>query len=363
MPNTIQIKRSSTASATPTAGQLSAGELAINTADSRLFAKNSAGTVVNLPVTSISGQTITPSKVTATSGAGLGTSADPATFSANARLVVYGDTFLGSAAAGAHVGVVAANTWDNAVDSAYIEALNCPPTAYTPLILTAGYFPQLALDTGGNIGVNTANPQATFQVITRDYYWDSANSVYTPTTSTLLGAGQTEILQVIAGGATYDAENDVYVPSEYVNLARFHVNDPTARGSFSLSNSGTGAWENNVLQFFVHGSTYSHGYYGSNTSDAGCAMIVTQGADISKLQIGNYNSAPIEFFTNNTRRMHIASAGNVGIGTASPAYKLDVNGNVNITGNLTVTGTMPSSGVLTDAQKAAINIFLYQNFR
>jgi hypothetical protein len=67
MANTILIKKSSTAAATPTVGQLSAGELAINTADGRLFAKNAAGTaVVNLPVTSISGQAITPSSVGAT---------------------------------------------------------------------------------------------------------------------------------------------------------------------------------------------------------------------------------------------------------------------------------------------------------
>ena len=63
MANTILLKRNSTANAAPTAGQLAAGELAINTADGKLFAKNAANAVVNLPVTSISGQTITPGKV------------------------------------------------------------------------------------------------------------------------------------------------------------------------------------------------------------------------------------------------------------------------------------------------------------
>jgi hypothetical protein len=63
MANTILLKKNSTANAAPTASQLSPGELAINTADGRLFAKNAAGTVVNLPVTSISGQTITPGTV------------------------------------------------------------------------------------------------------------------------------------------------------------------------------------------------------------------------------------------------------------------------------------------------------------
>jgi len=43
--NTIQIKRSSTASDTPSASDLSVGELAVNTADAKLFTKHSDGTV------------------------------------------------------------------------------------------------------------------------------------------------------------------------------------------------------------------------------------------------------------------------------------------------------------------------------
>ena len=48
MANTIQIKRSSTAAAIPTAGQLAVGELAVNLADKKLYSKNAAGTVVEL---------------------------------------------------------------------------------------------------------------------------------------------------------------------------------------------------------------------------------------------------------------------------------------------------------------------------
>ena len=48
MANTILLKRSSTASSAPTAGQLSAGELAINTLDEKIFFKNSSGTVKSL---------------------------------------------------------------------------------------------------------------------------------------------------------------------------------------------------------------------------------------------------------------------------------------------------------------------------
>ena len=48
MSNTIQIKRSSTASDTPSASDLAVGELAVNTADAKLFTKHTDGSVVEL---------------------------------------------------------------------------------------------------------------------------------------------------------------------------------------------------------------------------------------------------------------------------------------------------------------------------
>ena len=48
MANTIQHKRSSTASTIPTSGQLTAGELAINTTDGKLFLKKNDNTIVQV---------------------------------------------------------------------------------------------------------------------------------------------------------------------------------------------------------------------------------------------------------------------------------------------------------------------------
>ena len=48
MANTIKIKRSSTASETPSASDLAVGELAVNTADAKLFTKHTNGLVVEL---------------------------------------------------------------------------------------------------------------------------------------------------------------------------------------------------------------------------------------------------------------------------------------------------------------------------
>jgi hypothetical protein len=48
MSNTIQIKRSSTASSVPTAGQLAQGELAVNLVDKKLYTKDNTNAVVEL---------------------------------------------------------------------------------------------------------------------------------------------------------------------------------------------------------------------------------------------------------------------------------------------------------------------------
>ena len=48
----------------------------------------------------------------------------------------------------------------------------------------------------------------------------------------------------------------------------------------------------------------------------------------------NELNAPLRFFTNNTERVHITGAGDVGIGTASPGAKLEVNGASILNGNI-----------------------------
>jgi len=58
------------------------------------------------------------------------------------------------------------------------------------------------------------------------------------------------------------------------------------------------------------------------------------------------NSFDIYDLTASAARLTISSVGNVGIGTTSPAYELDVVGDVNITGDFKVNGTNISSGTL-----------------
>jgi len=64
MPTQILIKKSTTASAVPTTSDITTGELAVNTADKRLFTNNS-GTIVEL---GINPSSVTTGAITASSG-------------------------------------------------------------------------------------------------------------------------------------------------------------------------------------------------------------------------------------------------------------------------------------------------------
>jgi len=50
--------------------------------------------------------------------------------------------------------------------------------------------------------------------------------------------------------------------------------------------------------------------------------------------LGTTNTEPVIFKTNNAEAMRILSNGNIGIGTTTPADKLDVNGNIRSSGNV-----------------------------
>ena len=68
----------------------------------------------------------------------------------------------------------------------------------------------------------------------------------------------------------------------------------------------------------------------------------------------NGSTSPLIFISGGTEKMRIAAGGNVGIGTTSPSYKLDVNGDVNITGSFRVNGTtIGSPGISANQYKSA----------
>lgn len=148
----------------------------------------------------------------------------------------------------------------------------------------------------GYLGVNgldlTNYSGYAFQVLGRGLISD--------TTRALNGAVQTENFRVL--GSESGVDN---------NLAHFDNDKNTSRATITVSNSAS-YWSNNFVQTMVHGSNYATDNY-LGVSNAGLAMVLGQGSEITKFAIGMYNAAPVSLFTNNTERLIIDSAGSVQI--------------------------------------------------
>jgi hypothetical protein len=75
-----------------------------------------------------------------------------------------------------------------------------------------------------------------------------------------------------------------------------------------------------------------------------------------EFRIGSYGASQnITFYTVASERMRINSSGNVGIGTSSPAYKLDVKGNIRSGLASTTTGEISFFSASNDSQMGLLN--------
>lgn len=147
MPIKIQIKRSATAAAAPLPADLDAGELAINTADSKLFHKNGANAIVELGMS--------PAERTKLSGVAAGATAN--------------DTDANLKARANHTGTQAQSTIVNlTTDLAAKAPLASPTFTGTPAAPTAAAATnttQIAttafVTTANNLKANLASPALT----------------------------------------------------------------------------------------------------------------------------------------------------------------------------------------------------------
>jgi hypothetical protein len=214
-------------------------------------------------------------RITSGGNVGIGTSS-PATESTNAKLAVVGSSNQSAstlATSNSNAGfTVRANSSSGyqlavgatSVDgSPYIQGVNFNGGAAPSNLILQGY--------GGNVGIGTTNPSAKLDVV-----------------GNLLLSGQS-------------------TASQYINVG------------YGRSGNGFSYID------FVGDTTYSPGLRlirgdgGANTQSS------LQHRGTGDLQLFAYEAAPIVFYSSSAERMRITSTGNVGIGTASPAYQLQLS--------------------------------------
>ena len=275
----IQLFRTSTASAIPTAGSLADGELAINLTDERLYFKNAAGVVKLLA--SNTGSLGTVTSVAASGGTtGLTFSGSPITTS--------GTLTLGGTLAVANGGTgVTTSTGTGSV------VLSNSPTLVTP-----------------TLGVASADSIATLKgtvgSVAYGFISNTNTGMWSPSSDAIaFSTAGSERLRVTSTG----------------NVG---VGTATPGNGTRLNVAGRGLFTGGAVDPFdgtASGVSISY----DTVNNIGNVVSVQTGVSERQLNIA---ANPITFRTAGTERMRIDSAGNVGIGLSAPAYRLHVGGRI-----------------------------------
>jgi hypothetical protein len=159
--------------------------------------------------------------------------------------------------------------------------------------------------------------------------------LYINTTSGNIGMGTTNPTARLTVGANSSANEAIRIDSRGFAVLRLYGdtdNDGSEVGAAYIALSQDGGQDDVGYNL---GTIQTAGQNPAGSSYAG-----TIG---NALAMTTWNSNPIQFGTGQAIRMTIDATGNVGIGTASPGFKLEVNGTLAPTGHLTGAGSLGNS--------------------
>ena len=321
MTNTVLIKRSATANAVPTGGQLANGEIAINYADGNLFFKDSGGSV----------QTLASKKFVSVTGNITGGNVETGIVSAT------GNVIAGNL-----------NAAGLSLSSNVVSALNSTANITTTANIAANYYignGSLLTGIAGGGGDSYSNAKvATFLA---DFGSNTVSTTGNVTTGNL----------TVNGNITYVNSNVVTINDKFINVANNAATSGAANGgglgvgpvdaeyATLIFNNGTTAWNTNI-PLSVNGNVAGNYFVGN-----GSALTSISGASVT----GNVANAT-----------YAVSAGSAGSAVTAEQVTFAVQanitgvgtlGNLSVSGNTTV-GNLSTGGFVSATGNVTGNYFI-----
>jgi hypothetical protein len=373
----IQLFRTTTASATPTALSLADGELAINLTDEKLYFKNAAGVVKLLASNSGSAGSVTSVDVSGGT-TGLTTSGGPitssgtitlagtlgaanggtgaTTLSANGVLVGNGTSAV-TAVVGTTGRVLTGNTGSaptfEPITNLAVSSLSFGTTGLTPAGATTG-----AITVAGTLAVANGGTGVTTSTGTGSVVLNTSPTLVTP----VLGAASaTSIANGLGAVATPsytftgDTNTGMWSPSsdtlafstagsERVRVdasGRFFIGTTTGVGSelTSIRFNSAGSFPQGLNMVDSNASANGSIFQVFRRSDDTFLGSIRRSGTDNAITVGG--NSYLALATGDTERARIDSSGNVGIGATSGGYKLDVTAG----GPTAVFGSASGSGL------------------
>ena len=378
MAHVVQLKRSATTTAAPTAGQLSAGELAINTVDETIFFKNSSGTVKKLSAMS----DLTSNMVLLT---GAQTVAGVKTFSSNILLTGTGidtasaSTFyianqstnltIGGNATTATIGpgntTSSLRMGDFQLDRIYSKAVD---TLYVSLgAADAGIYSASTLGVGVGGGILTLgdwdNAYNSSTIIVDD--GNQLITCNTPVTvsSTTESTSKTTGALIVAGGV--GIAKDSYINGHRIGQGLLGTQTNLAVGTNTLNSTITGGIDNTAIGAYALDAC-SSGTLNSGLGANALGALTTGGSNVG---IGSTAGSNLTTGSNNTiigAAATVSAVGDsnsivigksaVGLGTNTTVIGVSTTTSTKIFGTLTLddTALISSSSATAKAIKSTV---------
>jgi hypothetical protein len=224
---------------------------------------------------------------------------------------------LGSDATGKTHGFISASADTNGYLN--IQSIKSEGSTWGDIVLNAS---------GGNVGIGTTTPA---------YKLHSAGTI---------AAGDAAITNQMSFSASGDGGIFGTVTNHKVTIRTNNANRMTidTSGNVGIGTSTPESIGGGYGTLDIRGSAGGGIVVGKSSAERAFYY-----ADASYVYLGSWSNLPLRIQTNNTDRIRVDTAGNVGIATTTPVYKLDVVGTGRFTGQLTVPTPSADTSAATKA--------------